>query len=93
MKHTITLLTALLLTLPAVLIVFSYRAYTRSRDQQENMRLLHEVTSLLHSSDSQAALGDFLDSVRSAFRASQRQASPSNHLRRVVLRVSIGGQT
>src|SRR5947209_1791026 len=59
-----------LLTLPAVLIVFSYRAYTRSRDQQENMRLLHEVTSLLHSSaDSHEALGDFLSSTRSAFRA------------------------
>ena len=31
--------------------------------------LLHEVTSLLHAGDTQAALGDFLDSVRSAFRA------------------------
>ncbi|HEV7210710.1 MAG TPA: GGDEF domain-containing protein [Blastococcus sp.] len=58
-----------LLALPTFLIVASYRAYTRAREQQENLRLLHEVTSLLHSSDSQAALGDFLDSVRSAFRA------------------------
>ena len=59
-----------LLTLPAILIVVSYRAYTRSRDQQENMRLLHEVTSLLHSGgDSHEALGDFLSSTRSAFRA------------------------
>jgi diguanylate cyclase (GGDEF)-like protein len=58
-----------LLTLPTFLIVAAYRAYTRSREQQENLKLLHEVTSLLHSSDSQAALGDFLDSVRSAFRA------------------------
>jgi diguanylate cyclase (GGDEF)-like protein len=58
-----------LLALPTFLIVASYRAYTRAREQQENLRLLHEVTSLLHSGDSQAALGDFLDSVRSAFRA------------------------
>jgi len=58
-----------LLALPTFLIVASYRAYTRAREQQENLRLLHEVTSLLHSSDSQTALGDFLDSVRSAFRA------------------------
>ena len=59
-----------LLALPTLLIVASYRAYTGAREQQENLRLLHEVTSLLHSSgDSQEALGDFLDSVRSAFRA------------------------
>ena len=58
-----------LLTLPTFLIVAAYRAYTRAREQQENLKLLHEVTSLLHSSDSQEALGDFLESVRSAFRA------------------------
>ena len=59
-----------LLALPTILIVAAYRAYTGAREQQENLRLLHEVTSLLHSSgDSQEALGDFLDSVRSAFRA------------------------
>jgi diguanylate cyclase (GGDEF)-like protein len=59
-----------LLALPTFLIVAAYRAYTGAREQQENLRLLHEVTSLLHSSgDSQEALGDFLDSVRSAFRA------------------------
>jgi diguanylate cyclase (GGDEF)-like protein len=59
-----------LLALPSFLIVAAYRAYTGAREQQENLRLLHEVTSLLHSSgDSQEALGDFLDSVRSAFRA------------------------
>jgi len=59
-----------LLAVPAILIVVSYRAYTRSRDQQENMRLLHDVTSLLHSGgDSHEALGDFLTSIRSAFRA------------------------
>jgi diguanylate cyclase (GGDEF)-like protein len=59
-----------LLTLPSILIVSAYRAYTKARDQQENMRLLHEVTSLLHSNgDSHEALGDFLTSIRSAFRA------------------------
>jgi diguanylate cyclase (GGDEF)-like protein len=59
-----------LLALPTFLIVAAYRAYTGAREQQENLRLLHEVTSLLHSSgDTQEALGDFLESVRSAFRA------------------------
>src|SRR3954452_2211439 len=58
-----------LLALPTILIVVAYRAYTGAKEQQDNLRLLHEVTSLLHSGDSQEALGDFLDSVRSAFRA------------------------
>src|SRR3954451_8911396 len=59
-----------LLALPTFLIIAAYRAYTGAREQQENLRLLHEVTSLLHNSgDTQEALGDFLDSVRSAFRA------------------------
>jgi diguanylate cyclase (GGDEF)-like protein len=58
-----------LLALPTTLIIAAYRAYTGAREQQENLRLLHEVTSLLHGGDTQAALGDFLDSVRSAFRA------------------------
>src|SRR5829696_2277280 len=59
-----------LLALPTFLIIAAYRAYTGAREQQENLRLLHEVTSLLHASgDTQEALGDFLDSVRSAFRA------------------------
>src|SRR3954454_17834772 len=58
-----------MLALPTMLIIFAYRAYTRAREQQENLRLLHEVTSLLHSDDTQEALGDFLASVRSAFRA------------------------
>ena len=59
-----------LLALPTFLIIAAYRAYTGAREQQENLRLLHEVTSLLHSSgDTQEALGDFLASVRSAFRA------------------------
>jgi diguanylate cyclase (GGDEF)-like protein len=58
-----------LMALPTLLILAAYRAYTRAREQQENLGLLHEVTSLLHAGDSQDALGDFLDSVRSAFRA------------------------
>jgi diguanylate cyclase (GGDEF)-like protein len=58
-----------LLALPTLLIIVAYRAYTGAQEQQENLRLLHEVTSLLHAGDSQEALGDFLDSVRSAFRA------------------------
>jgi diguanylate cyclase (GGDEF)-like protein len=58
-----------LLALPALLIIAAYRAYTHAREQQENMRLLHEVTSLLHNSDADAAMGDFLTSVRTAFRA------------------------
>ena len=59
-----------LLALPTFLIVAAYRAYTHAREQQENLRLLHEVTSLLHASgDTQEAIGDFLASVRSAFRA------------------------
>ncbi|RBY94594.1 hypothetical protein DQ244_04695 [Blastococcus sp. TBT05-19] len=58
-----------LLALPTIGIVVAYRAYTGAREQQDNLRLLHEVTSLLHAGDTQAALGDFLDSVRSAFRA------------------------
>ncbi|HEY4624771.1 MAG TPA: EAL domain-containing protein [Blastococcus sp.] len=58
-----------LLGLPTLLIVVAYRAYTGAKEQQDNLRLLHEVTSLLHAGDTQEALGDFLDSVRSAFRA------------------------
>ena len=59
-----------LLALPAFLIVAPTARTPRPRDQQENMRLLHEVTSLLHTNgDTHEALGDFLTSIRSAFRA------------------------
>jgi diguanylate cyclase (GGDEF)-like protein len=58
-----------LLALPTTLIIAAYRAFTRANEQQDNLRVLHEVTSLLHHGDNQAALGDFLTSVRSAFRA------------------------
>ena len=58
-----------LLALPTLLIITAYRAYTRAREQQENLKLLHEVTSLLHGNDADAALGDFLTSARTAFRA------------------------
>src|SRR3954453_96460 len=58
-----------LLALPTLLIVAAYRAYTRAREQQENLRLLHDVTSLLHASDdTQEAFGDFLPSVRARLR-------------------------
>ena len=51
-----------LLALPSVLLIAAYRAYTRAREQQNNLRLLHEITSLLYNSeDAQTALTDFLD--------------------------------
>jgi diguanylate cyclase (GGDEF)-like protein len=63
-------LALLLLILPSVLLISAYRAYTKAREQQNNLRLLHEVTSLLYNSDdATAALTNFLTSVRSAFRA------------------------
>src|SRR4051794_25930551 len=58
-----------LLALPTTLIIVAYRAFTKANQQQENLRRLHEVTALLHHGDSHAALGEFLTSVRSAFRA------------------------
>ena len=59
----------LLMMIPTMLIIAAYRAYTRAREQQENLKLLHEVTSLLHGGDVEAALGDFLTSTRTAFHA------------------------
>ncbi|HVI19265.1 MAG TPA: GAF domain-containing protein, partial [Gaiellales bacterium] len=58
-----------LLALPTTLIIVAYRFFTKANLQQENLRRLHEVTALLHHGDSHAALGEFLTSVRSAFRA------------------------
>ena len=58
-----------LLMFPTLLVIAAYRAYTRAREQQENLKLLHEVTSLLHGGDVDAALGDFLASARTAFHA------------------------
>jgi diguanylate cyclase (GGDEF)-like protein len=58
-----------LLMIPTLLVIGAYRAYTRAREQQENLKLLHEVTSLLHGGDVEAALGDFLSSARTAFHA------------------------
>src|SRR3712207_3876547 len=56
--------------LPMLLIIVAYRAYTRAREQQRNLRLLHEVTSRLHQNgDLTAGLTDFLTAVRSAFHA------------------------
>jgi diguanylate cyclase (GGDEF)-like protein len=59
-----------LLALPTILVIAAYRAYVRAQEQQNNLRLLHEVTSLLYNSDNAtAALSNFLESVRGAFRA------------------------
>src|SRR3954468_690079 len=58
-----------LLALPTTLIIVAYRFFTKANQQQENLQRLHEVTALLHHRDSHAALGEFLTSVRSAFRA------------------------
>jgi|UPI00047B11E7 diguanylate cyclase (GGDEF)-like protein len=59
-----------LLVLPAGLLIAAYRAYEKAREQQNNLRLLHEVTSLLYDSDdAPTALTDFLTAVRGAFRA------------------------
>jgi diguanylate cyclase (GGDEF)-like protein len=60
-----------LLALPSVLLIAAYRAYTHAREQQDNLRLLHEITSLLYTSDdAPTALTDFLTAVRGAFRCS-----------------------
>jgi diguanylate cyclase (GGDEF)-like protein len=60
----------LLLVLPSALLFSAYRAYTRAREQQNNLRLLHQITSLLYNSDNAtAALSNFLTSVRGAFKA------------------------
>jgi diguanylate cyclase (GGDEF)-like protein len=60
----------LLLVLPSALLFSAYRAYTHAREQQNNLRLLHEITSLLYNSDNaSAALANFLTSVREAFKA------------------------
>jgi diguanylate cyclase (GGDEF)-like protein len=59
-----------LLALPSGLLIAAYRAYEKAREQQNNLRLLHEITSLLYNSnDAPTALTDFLTAVRGAFRA------------------------
>jgi diguanylate cyclase (GGDEF)-like protein len=58
-----------LLAVPTALVFAAYRAYTRARQQEGNLRLLHEITSLLYANDADTALGDFLTSVRGAFSA------------------------
>jgi diguanylate cyclase (GGDEF)-like protein len=59
-----------LLALPSALLITAYRAYTRAREQQDNLRVLHETTSLLYNSDdATSALTNFLTSVRGGFRA------------------------
>jgi diguanylate cyclase (GGDEF)-like protein len=64
----------ILLALPSVLLISAYRAYAKAREQQNNLRLLHEVTSLLYTSDdAPTALTDFLTAVRGAFRAADAE--------------------
>src|SRR5687768_8283247 len=64
----------ILLALPSVLLISAYRAYAKAREQQNNLRLLHEVTSLLYTSDdAPTALTDFLTAVRGAFRAANAE--------------------
>jgi diguanylate cyclase (GGDEF)-like protein len=59
-----------LLALPSGLLIAAYRAYAKAREQQDNLRLLHEITSLLYNSDdAPTALTDFLTAVRGAFKA------------------------
>ncbi|MCW2635113.1 MAG: sensor diguanylate cyclase [Blastococcus sp.] len=59
-----------LLALPSGLLIAAYRAYAKAREQQNNLRVLHEITSLLYNSDdAQTALTDFLTAVRGAFKA------------------------
>ncbi|HEY0402996.1 MAG TPA: sensor domain-containing diguanylate cyclase [Blastococcus sp.] len=59
-----------LLALPSGLLIAAYRAYAKAREQQNNLQLLHEITSLLYNSnDAPTALTDFLTAVRGAFRA------------------------
>ncbi|SNR52678.1 putative bifunctional diguanylate cyclase/phosphodiesterase [Blastococcus mobilis] len=58
-----------LLAVPTGLVFAAYRAYTRARKQEENLRVLHETTSLLYTGDADTALGQFLAAVRNAFAA------------------------
>ena len=54
------------------------RAYAKAREQQNNLRLLHEITSLLYNSDdAPTALTDFLTAVRGAFRAASADIPPA----------------
>ena len=63
-----------LLALPSGLLIAAYRAYAKAREQQNNLRLLHEITSLLYNGDdAPTALTDFLTAVRGAFRAASAE--------------------
>jgi diguanylate cyclase (GGDEF)-like protein len=63
-----------LLALPSGLLIAAYRAYAKAREQQNNLRLLHEITSLLYNSDdAPTALTDFLTAVRGAFKAASAE--------------------
>jgi diguanylate cyclase (GGDEF)-like protein len=58
-----------LLAAPAWLMFAAYRSSAQARRQEDNLRLLHEVTSLLHDGDDvRDGLGNFVTAVREAFR-------------------------
>jgi diguanylate cyclase (GGDEF)-like protein len=59
-----------LLAPPCALVIIAYRAYAHAHRQQDNLQLLHEVTSLLYDgTDASEGLANFLGAVRIAFRA------------------------
>jgi diguanylate cyclase (GGDEF)-like protein len=59
-----------LLAPPSVLMITAYRAYSHARRQEDNLRQLHEVTSLLHDGDNaHDGLAGFVGAVRDAFRS------------------------
>jgi diguanylate cyclase (GGDEF)-like protein len=59
-----------LLVAPTALMIAAYRAYSHARRQEDNLRLLHEVTSLLYDGDNaHDGLASFVAAVRTAFRS------------------------
>jgi diguanylate cyclase (GGDEF)-like protein len=59
-----------LLAPPSALMITAYRAYNHARRQEDNLRLLHKVTSLLYDGESaHDGLASFVTAVRTAFRA------------------------
>ncbi len=59
----------LLLTVPALLILVSYRAFHRARRHHQNLQFVHDATVLLHTGDLESALVQFLTSSRETFHA------------------------
>ncbi len=59
----------LLLAVPTLLILVSYRAFHRARRHHQNLQFVHDATVLLHTGDLEPALAHFLTSSRETFRA------------------------